>query len=113
MANNRLEDKTPIARIWRGETRAADADAYLEVLERTGVADYRAVEGNRGVLVLRRLQGDRAEFLLLTLWDSREAIVRFAGDDIERARYYPEDEQYLLAFAPTVDHYIALASELR
>jgi heme-degrading monooxygenase HmoA len=111
MANNRLEEKPPIARIWRGETRAADADAYLEVLRRTGVADYRAVDGNRGVSVLRRVQGDRAEFLLLTLWDSREAIARFAGDDIERARYYPEDQQYLLAFAPTVDHYIVEAEE--
>jgi len=111
MANNRLEEAAPIARIWRGETRAADADAYLEVLRRTGVADYRAVEGNRGVLVLRRLQGDRAEFLLLTLWDSREAIARFAGDDIDRARYYPEDQQYLLGFAPTVEHYAVETEE--
>ena len=104
MTSNRLEG--PIARIWRGETRAADADAYLEVLRLTGVADYRAVEGNRGVFVLHRIQGDRAEFLLLTLWDSREAIARFAGADIDRARYYPEDQQYLLSFAPTVDHYL-------
>jgi heme-degrading monooxygenase HmoA len=80
-------------------------------LRRTGVADYRAVDGNRGVFVLRRVLGDRAEFLLLTLWDSREAIARFAGDDIARARYYPEDQQYLLAFAPTVDHYIVVAEE--
>jgi len=100
MAQNKLE-----ARIWRGETRAADADAYLDVLRRTGVADYRSVDGNRGVFVLRRTRGDRAEFLLLTLWESREAIARFAGDDIDKAKYYEEDEMYLLGFAPTVDHF--------
>jgi heme-degrading monooxygenase HmoA len=94
-----------IARIWRGETRAADADAYLEVLRRTGVNDYRSTPGNREVLLLRRTRGDVAEFLILTLWESREAIAAFAGPEIETARYYPEDEQFLLRFAEEVEHW--------
>jgi heme-degrading monooxygenase HmoA len=94
-----------IARTWTGATRAADADSYLAYLHATGLAEYQATPGNRGVLALRRIEGDRAEFLLLTLWDSEEAIRRFAGDDIERAVFYPEDERFLVARDDTVRHY--------
>jgi heme-degrading monooxygenase HmoA len=97
-----------IARTWAGATRAADADTYLDYLHRTGLAQYRATTGNRGVLALRRIDGDRAEFLLLTLWDSEEAIRRFAGDDIEQAVFYPEDDRFLVARDERVRHYEVL-----
>jgi len=57
------------------------------------------------VWVLRRIREDRAEFTLITLWDSMEAVRRFAGDDPETAVYYPEDDDYLLWREPKVDHY--------
>jgi heme-degrading monooxygenase HmoA len=94
-----------IARSWSGVTRAEDADVYLEYLHATGIPEYRATPGNRGVLALRRIVGDRAEFLLLTLWESEEAIRRFAGEDIERAVFYPEDERYLIERGERVEHY--------
>jgi heme-degrading monooxygenase HmoA len=100
-----------IARLWRGITRAADADRYLDYLEATGLEDYRATAGNRGVWVLRRIVEERAEFLLVTLWDSREAIARFAGDDIQRARYYPQDLEFLVALEPEVEHYEVIRKE--
>ena len=71
-----------IARTWRGRTPAAKADDYLAYLQRTGLKEYAATEGNRAVLALRRLDGDQAEFLLITLWESWDAIQRFAGDEI-------------------------------
>ncbi|HEX2217786.1 MAG TPA: hypothetical protein VHG35_03230 [Gemmatimonadales bacterium] len=94
-----------IARSWAGATRAEDADAYLDYLHATGLAEYRATPGNRGVLALRRLDEGSAEFLLVTLWDSEDAIRRFAGDDIGRAVFYPEDERYLVARDERVRHY--------
>lgn len=94
-----------IARTWRGATRAADADRYVEYLHRSGFPGYREVEGNRGVLALRRVRGDRAEFLLVTLWDSPEAVRRFAGDQPERAVFYPEDDRFLIERDEHVDHY--------
>jgi heme-degrading monooxygenase HmoA len=94
-----------IARIWAGATRAADGDAYLDYLHATGFPEYRATPGNRGVLALRRVVGDRAEFVLLSLWDSEEAIRRFAGDDIEQAVFYPEDERVLIDRGERVRHY--------
>ena len=74
-----------IARIWRGATAADRADDYVEYLDRTGVSEYRATPGNRGVLVLRRTEGDRSEFTLLSLWDSMEAVRAFVGEDPELA----------------------------
>lgn len=94
-----------IARIWRGATKAEDGDAYLDYLHRTGFAEYRATPGNRGVLGLRRMENDRAEFLLLTLWESEEAIRRFAGDEIEKAVFYPEDERFLVEREERVSHF--------
>ena len=94
-----------IARIWHGTVPAAKADAYAALLRRSGIADYRATPGNLAAYVLRRDDGDVTHFITLTHWISREAIAAFAGDDIERARYYPEDADYLLEFEPTVQHY--------
>lgn len=98
-----------IARIWHGTTEAVRADAYLEYLRATGVADVCATQGNRGVYLLRRLEGDRAQFLFLSLWESPEAIRRFAGETPERARYYPRDAEFLLELEPTVVHYEVVA----
>lgn len=97
-----------ILRIWHGATKAADAERYADLVQRTGVCDYRATPGNRAVYLLRRVEGDTAHFLTVTLWDSYEAIRRFAGDDVEKAHYYPEDKEFLLEFEPTVKHYEVL-----
>ena len=94
-----------IARIWHGRTKASQADAYLEFLQERAVPDYKNTPGNRGVFLARRVDGDEAHFLTLTHWDSLEAIEAFAGADISRARYYPEDVDFLLEFEPTVQHY--------
>jgi len=97
-----------IMRIWHGMTKAEDADRYADLVNRTGVKDYRATPGNRAVYLLRRIEGQRAHFLTVTLWDSYEAIRRFAGDDVNKAHYYPEDKEFLLEFEPTVTHYEVL-----
>lgn len=94
-----------IARTWSGATRAEDAEAYLDYLHATGIPEYRATPGNCGVLALRRILDGRAEFLLVTLWDSEEAIRRFAGEDVGRAVFYPEDTRYLVARDERVRHY--------
>jgi heme-degrading monooxygenase HmoA len=94
-----------IARIWRGVVRGEDADAYADYIGETGFAEYAATPGNRGAWMLRRDDGELTEFLTFSLWESLEAIRGFAGDDIETAVYYPEDERYLVERDPTVKHY--------
>ncbi len=98
-----------IARLWRGRTISSQADEYFEYLKKTGLQDSRSTNGNQGVYILRRLKDGEAEFLFLSLWESLEAIKRFAGDDYEKARYYPADKNFLLEMEPTVSHYEILA----
>ena len=97
-----------IVRIWHGVTASAKSEAYLDYLNETGVPDYRATEGNLGVFALRRIEDGRAHFLTVSFWESMSAIEGFASSDPERARYYPEDEEFLLGFEPTVEHYEVL-----
>lgn len=100
-----------IVRIWHGLTPAERADAYYDFLNRSGVPDYRATKGNKGVMVLRRVDGEEAHFLLLSFWESLHDIESFAGSDLTRARYYPEDSDYLLEFEERVMHYELLNEE--
>ena len=101
-----------IARVWHGVTEAVRAEEYAAYLERTGARDCRATPGNRGVYVLRRIKQNRAEFTFISLWESVDAIRRFAGEDLEKARYYPEDRDFLLELEPFVDHYDVLSAPL-
>ena len=94
-----------LVRMWHGMTRAADASEYLRFLEARAVPDYRSVPGNLGVQILHRLEGDHAHFLTVTWWESRAAIAAFAGEDIELAKYSPEDRRFLLHFERTVTHW--------
>jgi heme-degrading monooxygenase HmoA len=94
-----------IARIWRGAVRAADVEAYARYVQETGIDGYEKTPGNRGAWVLWRTEGDRAEFVTLSFWESREAIEGFAGQDIERAVFYPEDDRFLIERDLAVRHY--------
>ena len=79
-------------------------------MNKTGVRDYQAVEGNLGVRFLRRIEGDEAHFLTVTFWDSVESIKKFVGEEYEKARYYPEDAAYLLEFEEKVAYYEVMFS---
>src|ERR687891_504225 len=99
-----------IARTWRGAVRAVDADAYLDYLEATGLKEYRATPGNRAALALRRIDGGRCEYLIVSLWDSMDAVKAFAGDDVETAVFYAEDDRFLIDRDLTSTHYEVVAS---
>jgi heme-degrading monooxygenase HmoA len=94
-----------IARVWRGATRAEDADAYAAYLEESGMRAARTLDGNRGTLVLRRVVDDRAEFTTVLLFESMEAVRAFAGDEPERAVFFPEDDRYLIERDLAVSHH--------
>ena len=94
-----------IARIWRGHTRSEDAETYTKFIEKTGLTDYRATPGNLGAAILRKRGATTTEFLVLSFWEDLDAIRKFAGPDVEKAHYYPEDDHYLLGKEPRVAHY--------
>jgi heme-degrading monooxygenase HmoA len=101
-----------IARSWHGRVPAGKGEAYYDYLNQTGLRDYRASPGNLGVLVERWTEGGVTHYLLTTFWDSVEAIKRFAGEDYAVARYYPEDDDFLLEREPLVRHAEVLIAEL-
>ena len=95
-----------IARLWRGWVATDRSAEYVEYIDRTGIAEYLHTPGNLGAQMWTRDLGDgRTEILTLSWWESREAIHGFAGDDIEQAVFYPEDEEYLIDQETTVHHY--------
>jgi heme-degrading monooxygenase HmoA len=94
-----------IARLWHGTTRLDRADAYASFLADRAMPDYRGTPGNLGAQVLRRDEGDIAHFVTLSYWEDEGAIRAFAGDDVLKAKYYPEDQGFLLEIEPRVLHY--------
>jgi heme-degrading monooxygenase HmoA len=95
-----------IARLWRGA--AADrrnAEAYVRHLRTNVMPELVTIPGYREVRLLRREEGGRTEFLVMTLWDSMDAIRRFAGSDPERAVVEPEARAVLADYDDFVRHY--------
>jgi heme-degrading monooxygenase HmoA len=95
-----------ICRIWHGRTPRSKAVAYTSFLVKRALPDYRSVEGNIDVEILRWDDGEVTHFLTVTHWDSEDVIRAFAGEDLLKAKYYPEDRDFLLEFEPTVQHYV-------
>ena len=94
-----------IARRWHGRIPADKADEYLQLMKEVGLADYSSTEGNRGAWCLHRREGDVVHVEMFTLWDDLEAIQRFAGDELTKAKYYEFDADYLLELEPDVTHF--------
>ena len=108
--NGKKEAKIMIMRMCHGVTLESKSDNYFDYMMKTGVEMYRSLKGNQGVYVLRRIYDRKAEFPLLSLWDSFNPIGHFAGPDIEKAVYcFPEDDEFLLEPEPCVKHYEVLA----
>jgi heme-degrading monooxygenase HmoA len=98
-----------ICRIWHGITPRDKADAYAAFLATRAIPDYRGVAGNIDVAILRRDDGDITHFLTVTHWVSEDAIRAFAGDDLLKAKYYPEDANFLLEYEARVQHFMVIA----
>jgi len=97
-----------IVRIWHGRVPASKAMTYREFLNTRAISDYQSVEGNISVHILERKEGDITHFITLTFWKDIDSIKAFAGEDIDTAKYYPEDKDFLLEFEPKVVHYEAV-----
>jgi heme-degrading monooxygenase HmoA len=96
---------TMLARIWHGEATVENADAYRHHVTERVFPELRAIPGHRGAWLLRREEGGRVSFLVVTLWESLQAVRQFAGDDPERAVVEPEARAVLAKFDDRVQHY--------
>jgi quinol monooxygenase YgiN len=94
-----------ITRIWHGVTATSKSDAYLELMRSVAIPDYRSISGNLGAYALRRIEDQKAHFLMVTFWESEDAIRAFSGEDISVAKYYDFDKDFLLELEPDSVHY--------
>jgi hypothetical protein len=94
-----------IARRWHGRVPGPRAPQYLELMARIGLPDYRSTRGNRGAWCLYRREGDITHVEMFTLWDDLAAIRRFAGEELNRAKYYDFDPDFLLEMESEVTHF--------
>jgi hypothetical protein len=97
-----------ILRIWRSVTLAAKAEQYVEYLNRIVIPAYQTAEGNKGLFIMKQLQGELAHFLLLSFWTSDKTFERSAGADTctcEVVNPSPEEKSLLIAFESIARHY--------
>ncbi|HEX7457965.1 MAG TPA: antibiotic biosynthesis monooxygenase [Ginsengibacter sp.] len=99
-----------IARIWHGKTSITNYDAYTEFLKQVAIPDYKKTIGFKGLTFLRNIKNEEGHFKLITYWDNLEVIKNFAGQDFEKAKYYAEDNDFLLEFEEKVQHYEVFSS---
>jgi heme-degrading monooxygenase HmoA len=101
-----------IMRTWRGAVRPEDVDRYLEHQADTGIREYRETPGNVGALVLRRAADPLVEVTTVSFWTSMDAVKAFAGDDPERAKFYPGDDDLLAEKDLHADHFEVVSADL-
>lgn len=103
-----------IFRKWTGRIRTAQQEEYVDYIAGTGLDDYAKTPGNLGFeMLLRDLGNGETEVSTLSWWTSMDAIRAFAGDKPELARYYPEDDKFLVHRPLNVEHHRVVASEMR
>lgn len=94
-----------IARHWRGWTELENADAYERLLKETVLPGLKGIDGYRGGYVFRRDDSKEAEFVVINLFDSIDAVKRFAGEDYAIAVFEPEATRLLSRIEPVAIHY--------
>jgi heme-degrading monooxygenase HmoA len=94
-----------IARVWRGTAALPAADAYYRHFATNVAPHLKDLAGHRSAYLLRREVDEQVEFVAVTLWDSLEAITRFAGADPSVAIVEPEARVVLSEYDDVVQHY--------
>ena len=94
-----------IARHWRGWTKPDLADAYEKFLKQKVIPGISAIEGHRGVYILRNDTPEESEFVVINFFDSLEAVRRFAGENYSVAVFEPEARRLLSRIETVANHY--------
>ena len=112
-ASPSVKPRPMIARIWHGRTLTAKADEYERYLNASGVERILKTDGNHGVEVLRKADGPRTDFVVISYWESIDAVKRFAGKDFEKAVILDRDREFLIEVEPNVLHYDVVRATAR
>jgi heme-degrading monooxygenase HmoA len=94
-----------IIREWRGRARRSQADAYPRHFRERVISELREVPGFMGAQLSRRDVDGGVEFLVLTQWQSMDAIRGFAGTEVDKAVVERGAAAALVEFDERVRHY--------
>lgn len=90
------ESTEAISRVWHGWTLPENADAYQQLVTDEVLPSMGSLGGCLGAQMMRRDGDDEVEFLVITEWDSLDAVKAFAGEDYEKTTI-PYDAAELLS----------------
>ena len=93
------------ARHWKGVFRANDTERYLEHLQQELFPELQTLAGYISATILQRETDSSVEFLVITYWESMDAIKQFAGDHPEVAVVPEHVQEMALSFDTEVQHY--------
>jgi heme-degrading monooxygenase HmoA/uncharacterized protein YciI len=99
------DGKGMILRMWKARATPGQSGEYIEHATKKVFPALGAIEGHSGAYLLRRAVGGAVEFVVLTLWESMEAVRRFAGARPEKAVVEPEARVVLTDFDESVTHF--------
>ena len=94
-----------IARMWRGSAFPEKAEEYVNHLQTSVLPELRQIEGFQGVTLMRKDSAQGAEFIVLTFWESMDAIRTFAGDNAEVAVVAPAAQGLFREYDSNVRHF--------
>ena len=94
-----------IARVWRGWTTLENGDAYERLLREHILPGIHRVEGYRGAYILRDDASGEAAFVVMTMFESLDAVRGFAGENYATPVIEPEAQALLSRYEPTAFHY--------
>lgn len=104
-AGGSSQDKGLILRMWMARSTIDKSGEYIEHATKKVFPTLRAIEGHRGAYLLRRAVDGAIELVVLTLWESMEAVRKFAGKEPEKAVVEPEARAVLTSFDDSVTHF--------
>jgi hypothetical protein len=96
-----------ISRIWHGYTTKSNADTYENLLQNEifeGIKN-RNIQGYKGIQLLRREHQSETEFITIMWFSSIEAVIKFAGDEYDKAVVPEKAQKILTRFDKTSQHY--------
>jgi heme-degrading monooxygenase HmoA len=100
-----LAEHPMVARIWHGRTPADKADQYRQYLFDVGIKKIATLPGNRGVQMMMNRTAEQGEFMVISYWDSIDAIKGYAGADYARVHDLPRDKEFLIDQETLVRHF--------